>query len=125
MEHLLEQEQAEQAASLCPKILKKDQKIWDHWLNEFGIRNQLKAIGPYIPVTDPKLSAEKYDLVLRNYLEHGYLNLYKKSLLFLDTAGFLKLIEKWPHDIYSTPVIISALEKVTDKDENLSTALTM
>lgn len=71
LEYLLEHGQAEKAASLCPQILKKEQKSWENWIYNFAGRNQLKAIGPYIPVNEPKLSTVVYEMVLGNYLKNG------------------------------------------------------
>eukprot|EP01104_Vermistella_antarctica_P020689 TRINITY_DN896_c0_g1_i3.p1 TRINITY_DN896_c0_g1~~TRINITY_DN896_c0_g1_i3.p1 ORF type:complete len:938 (+),score=181.35 TRINITY_DN896_c0_g1_i3:205-3018(+) len=96
--HLVRSGDIETAASLCPKILRRDAARWDAWIFKFA-RNgssDLKAISPYIPTGDPTLSARVYELVLNDFLIN-------------DHDGFLKTIRAWPSNLYNIQNIINVV----------------
>jgi len=102
----------EKAAEICPKILKKDAELWEKWIYNFAKQNQLKAIGPYIPVGNPTLSDVLYEMVLSYFLSN-------------DPVAFEKMITDWSPTVYSLPNLINAVEwKVkTNPDKHLMIAL--
>ena len=66
--HLLTQGKVAEAASECPKIFKRNEKLWEKWVYRFAELKQLKAISPYIPVGNPVLSDTVYEMVLNDFL---------------------------------------------------------
>lgn len=43
LEDLMDQKKFQQAAALCPRILMKDQKMWETWIYKFGKIMQLRV----------------------------------------------------------------------------------
>ncbi|KAJ1566881.1 Vacuolar protein sorting-associated protein 41, partial [Nowakowskiella sp. JEL0078] len=61
---LLEEGHYEEAAALCPKILRKDGKMWEKWIFAFSEAKHVKAIRPYIPLEEVEISSAVYEMVL-------------------------------------------------------------
>eukprot|EP01111_Echinosteliopsis_oligospora_P016112 TRINITY_DN6578_c0_g1_i1.p1 TRINITY_DN6578_c0_g1~~TRINITY_DN6578_c0_g1_i1.p1 ORF type:complete len:893 (+),score=224.14 TRINITY_DN6578_c0_g1_i1:30-2708(+) len=98
IDHLLETGKVNEAAALCSKILKSDGKLWEKWIFRFHKIKQLKAISPYIPVGNPRLSDTVYEMVLNYFLHY-------------DTEGFLKTITEWDHNLYNIQNVITAVRE--------------
>lgn len=93
---------AKQAAGLCPKVLGKDDKLWEKWVFRFGELNEFRAICDYIPTHKPLiLSSTVYEMVLGAFLS---------SPEEADRAKFVELIQNWPPSLYSVPNVINALK---------------
>ena len=116
LEHLLTTEHnAEEAARQCPGILGRDADLWQKWIIRFHQLGELRAITPVVPVSDPRLSDTIYALVLNQHLCD-------------DHKLFLATLTQWPHDIYDTNGIITAVcKKVREHpdDRDLLHALAM
>ena len=116
LEHLLTTEHnAEEAARQCPGILGRDADLWQKWIIRFHQLGELRAITPVVPVSDPRLSDTIYALVLNQHLCD-------------DHRLFLATLTQWPHDIYDTNGIITAVcKKVREHpdDRDLLHALAM
>ena len=87
----------EQAGALCPKVLKTNQSLWDHYVHMFLDLRQHRVISKYIPKENPRLSPAVYEMVLHHFLQEE------------NPQVFLKTIREWPPVIYNTNVIISAV----------------
>jgi vacuolar protein sorting-associated protein 41 len=93
---------AKRAAGLCPKVLGKDDKLWEKWVFRFGELNEFRAICDYIPTHKPLiLSSTVYEMVLGAFLS---------SPESSDRSKFLELIQNWPPTLYSVPNVINALK---------------
>ena len=51
------------------RILKVNKEAWESWVYHFASINQLRALAPYIPTNNPRLSTTIYDLVLNSFLD--------------------------------------------------------
>ena len=67
--YLLEDREYEEAARLCVKILGKSKAMWEEEVYKFAQIHQLKAIAPYLPRDEPKLSPGVYEMVLNEFLQ--------------------------------------------------------
>ena len=67
--YLLEDKEYEEAARLCVKILGKSKAMWEEEVYKFAQIHQLKAIAPYLPREEPKLSPGVYEMVLNEFLQ--------------------------------------------------------
>ncbi|KAJ3031748.1 Vacuolar protein sorting-associated protein 41 [Rhizophlyctis rosea] len=94
---LMESGQYEEAAKTCPKVLRSDAQLWEHWIYSFVEAKQLSIIRPYIPVDNPKLSSTVYELVLVHYLNS-------------DLETFVQILKQWPSSIYNITHVIDAVE---------------
>lgn len=97
--HLVNNGEINKAASLCPKILGKDPRLWDKWVFHFGKFGELKAIAQYVPIANPKLSEMAYEIILNDFLKH-------------DPHELVKLINAWPPTLYNTDNIIKAVDEI-------------
>ncbi|GAB6021658.1 Vacuolar protein sorting-associated protein 41 [Chamberlinius hualienensis] len=84
------------AASQSSSILGKDRLLWEEQVYKFASIHQLKAICPFLPRGDIRLSAAIYEMVLNEFLQTDY----KK---------FHELIQEWPPTLYDIPTIINAV----------------
>lgn len=66
--YLLENSQVNKAAEMCPKILKRDAKMWEKWVYKFAELNQLHAICDYVPIRTPTLIDTVYEMILGFYM---------------------------------------------------------
>ncbi|KAJ3348008.1 Vacuolar protein sorting-associated protein 41 [Allomyces javanicus] len=94
---LLEHDELERAAGLCPMVLGKDPELWERWIYVFADRDGLDAILPCIPTQNPVLNHTVYEVILAHYLSANF-------------KGFRNLIEKWPRQLYNTASLLGALE---------------
>ena len=70
--YLLEDRKYEEGARLCVKILGKNKAMWEEEVYKFAEIHQLKAIAPYLPRDEPKLSPGIYEMVLNEFLQTDY-----------------------------------------------------
>jgi len=61
----------EGAARICPQVLRANKSLWEHWAYLFMEIRQYKALCPFIPIDDPKLSPAVYEMVLHNILNEA------------------------------------------------------
>ncbi|KNE55443.1 hypothetical protein AMAG_01334 [Allomyces macrogynus ATCC 38327] len=94
---LLEHDELERAAGLCPMVLGKDPELWERWIYVFADRDGLDAILPCIPTQSPVLNHTVYEVILAHYLSANF-------------KGFRNLIERWPKQLYNTASLLGALE---------------
>ncbi|XP_071956402.1 vacuolar protein sorting-associated protein 41 homolog [Antedon mediterranea] len=94
---LIENEEFEDAASLCSSVFGKNKDLWEEWVYIFAKIQQLKVISPYIPLQDPRLSKAVYEMILNDFLR-------------TDLQGFHRLIRRWPQDLYDLMTIVSAVK---------------
>ena len=71
MEHLLDDSKFEQAAKLCPRLLKGDGEAWERWVYMFAQARQLPVLAPYIPVQEPRLRKMAYEVSSAALLSPG------------------------------------------------------
>ncbi|KAK3752405.1 hypothetical protein QZH41_008609, partial [Actinostola sp. cb2023] len=100
---LMDNENYEQAARMCVKVLNDDKKLWEDEVYKFARKHQLKAIAPYIPRGNVKLSSAIYEMVLYDFLK-------------TDCQKFQDMVKEWPSDLYSIQAIISAVQEQLEKD---------
>ncbi len=86
--YLLEDREYDEAARLCVKILGKNKVLWEEEVYKFAQIQQLKAIAPYLPRDDPKLTPGVYEMVLNEFLQTDHV-VRCRSKQFLG-VGFLK-----------------------------------
>lgn len=102
MQHLFTEGDVNAAAALCPKILKRDAKLWQKWIYKFYDRNELRALVDYIPVGNPLLEDTVYEMVLAYFMNSSeprdHLKLYG-------------LVQDWPPGLYNLKNVITALKK--------------
>lgn len=96
LNHLLEQEEFEQAGQLCQKILGTEKRLWEEEVFKFARIHQLRAVSPYLPRGDHRLSSTIYEMVLYEFL-------------ILDAKGFLNVLKEWSPDLYNVKTITAAL----------------
>lgn len=97
LDHLVNHDQYQTAAKASPAILGNNAKAWEDWIFLFTEKGQLEAIIPFVPVEIPKLSKLVYEVILVH-------------LLRKDPENMLKMIRKWPSDIYNVSAVISATQ---------------
>ncbi|KAK9762214.1 Vacuolar protein sorting-associated protein 41, variant 2 [Basidiobolus ranarum] len=102
---LMEDGDYERAASTCPKVLKKDPKLWEKWVFSFAEVKELKAISPYVPTEDPQLSSTVYEMILAYFLN-------------TDHELFNQTIKTWPSSLYDIQNVIVAVEDALSKEGN-------
>lgn len=107
MDDLLNKGEAEKAASFCPKLFGKDVKLWEKWIVWFARKKQLKAIAAHIPLENPRLGRNMYEMVLNCFLTENH-------------EQFMQTIKVWPIGLYSIDKIIPAVEERLRKDPNAS-----
>lgn len=86
-------------AVLCSTLLRNDAPSWESWIGKFMHARQLAEIHSYIPVENPVLSANTYEVVLNAFLatpEHH--------------ARFLAAVKAWPSKLYSAHVLIPVVK---------------
>lgn len=96
--YLCSTKQYQEAADLCPRVLRDDAAAWERWIYTFGQEAQLPLLAPKLPITNPVLSPAAYDMALvaclRSPAEHDVL----RSLVdawspgIYDAAGLLALV---------------------------------
>lgn len=59
----------EKAASLLAKVLGQDKRAWEDWVFLFAQKQQLEAIIPFVPTSQPQLGDMVYELILAFLLQ--------------------------------------------------------
>jgi hypothetical protein len=68
LNHLIAKGSYDEAAAICPNLLQGDPDLWQSWIAAFSEKGQTKALAPYIPTENPRLSYFTYGIVLRDFL---------------------------------------------------------
>jgi len=76
MTSLIKENRFSEAAAVCPKILRKNGKLWEDWILLFNNSNKLSEIIPYIPNTNPQLNPSIYELILSYLLKNDKKKIY-------------------------------------------------
>ncbi|XP_078322203.1 vacuolar protein sorting-associated protein 41 homolog isoform X3 [Crassostrea virginica] len=105
LDYLLSEENFEEAAMQCPRILGKNKELWEAETLKFHKLRQLKVLAPYLPRSDPQLSPTIYELVLNDFLN-------------TDAEKFLSLVKEWPSNLYNVQTIITATLDRLDRERN-------
>eukprot|EP01041_Mallomonas_annulata_P004788 gene4788-9542_t len=79
---LLEEDQAEEAAAECPRLLGQNALEWEKWIYAFALKRRLSCLASYIPTNEPRLPPALYEMVLDHFLANN-------------TKSFLEMIQKW------------------------------
>ncbi|XP_028074583.1 vacuolar protein sorting-associated protein 41 homolog [Camellia sinensis] len=98
LDHLIVERKYTEAASLCPKLLRRSASAWERWVFHFAHLRQLPVLVPYIPTENPRLRDTAYEV----------------SLVALTTnpsfhKDLLSTVKCWPPVIYSALPVISAI----------------
>ncbi|KAL6499759.1 Vacuolar protein sorting-associated protein 41 [Orobanche gracilis] len=99
LDHLIVERKYAEVASLCPKLLQGSVSAWERWVFHFAHLRQLPVLVPYIPTENPRLRDTAYEVAL--------VALATNTSFHTD---LLKIVKAWPHVIYSSLPIISAIE---------------
>eukprot|EP01156_Anaeramoeba_ignava_P001854 Anaeramoba_ignava/a2041_18.p1 GENE.a2041_18~~a2041_18.p1 ORF type:complete len:609 (+),score=159.35 a2041_18:730-2556(+) len=103
------------AALQCPKVCGENPLMWEKWISQFFENQQFQEISPYIPIQNPRLKQEIYEMILNSFLENDNLDL------------FYQTINKWPKNIYNPRAIILIIldkqKKINSLDERLALPL--
>ncbi len=62
--------QTEKAARACVELLGTDTISWEHWVFEFGRKDALDVLVPYVPTGDPLLPSTIYEAALEHLMLH-------------------------------------------------------
>ncbi|KAF8338443.1 vacuolar assembling protein VPS41 [Amanita rubescens] len=111
IEYLVDQEEYDKAAELCPKVCGHSVKRWESWIFTFAERRQLQAIIPYTPIESPTLDRVVYDMIMAHFLAH-------------DHQALLQTIKEWPKDAYDISAVIVAVRSELEKLSMFSSTLT-
>lgn len=68
MDYLIKQDEYSEAGRIAVQVLDKNKTAWEQEAYKFAKLQQLKAIAPYLPRGDPKLSPAIYEMVLKDFL---------------------------------------------------------
>lgn len=98
LRHLLKERNFTEAASLCPRLFGDNVKLWETWILVFAKEKQCKALAPYVPTGNPRLSDLSYGIILKDFL-------------LTDHDEFLNLIRDWPRDLYDHEVVVAAIKE--------------
>lgn len=96
----------EYATLECIRLIGKDPILWERWIYAFIKKQLLVHILPYIPVDDPLLPKEVYEVVLETFFLH-------------DSRLFLSLVELWGRlkpPIFSHEGLLARLESAPELD---------
>ncbi|KAG5460394.1 MAG: LOW QUALITY PROTEIN: hypothetical protein BJ554DRAFT_7565, partial [Olpidium bornovanus] len=117
----------DRAAALCSKVLSDDARRWEDWVFRFTELRQLKAISPYIPVSQPQLSSTVYEMVIAYFLSRDYhvsdFPLLQFGVLCNSQAveridlgispvlmqTLLTMIRRWPASLYDANAVVKAV----------------
>ncbi|KAJ3013357.1 Vacuolar protein sorting-associated protein 41 [Thoreauomyces humboldtii] len=104
METLMLEDRFEDTAALCPKILRSDSTLWETWIRKFAKEQQLMAVHPFIPTTEPQLATEIYDMVLTFLLNN-------------DLKAFHETVTRWPPSVFNITQMITDIERMLKADQ--------
>ena len=100
----------EEAAALCPRLLRRSKLLWERWIFRFArARGALRALAPYVPTADPTLSRETYETILHAFLADER-----------DHARFLAVVRAWPSKLFSVRGLIAAVGKALDAEASFN-----
>ncbi|MCL7023700.1 hypothetical protein MKW94_020077 [Papaver nudicaule] len=99
LDHLILERRYADAASLCPKLLRRSSSAWKRWIFRYARFRQLPVLVPFIPTENPRLCDTAYEAALVALATNPS---FHKNLL--------STIKSWPSVIYSALPIISAIE---------------
>ncbi|CAO2813254.1 unnamed protein product [Amaranthus hypochondriacus] len=99
LEHLLAEKRYDEAAALCPKLLRGSASAWERWIIHFAQLRQLPVLSRYLPTENPKLSDTLYELALVALATNP---VYHKD--------FLSAVKSWPRSVYSPMTVLSEIE---------------
>lgn len=99
LDHLLAEKRYDEAAALCPKLLKGSASAWERWIIRFAQLRQLPVLAHYMPTENPKLSDTLYELALVALAMNPA---YHKD--------FLSAVKSWPQSVYSALTVLSEIE---------------
>ncbi|KAI8803585.1 hypothetical protein BJ742DRAFT_828067 [Cladochytrium replicatum] len=102
---LIEEGRFNDAAALCPKILRTDATLWEHWIFVFAKHKEVKTIKPFIPTNNPQLSSTVYNMVLAYFLNS-------------DHETFLETVKEWPPELLIGKDLTDEAEKALSKEPN-------
>lgn len=94
LEQLIERQEFERAAEMCPTVFGADARFWEEQVYRFARLRQLRCLAPVLP--QGGLDPTAYEMVLNEFLQ-------------LDPEGFLKLICEWDSALYSVPTVVNAV----------------
>ncbi|KAI8920586.1 hypothetical protein BC831DRAFT_515430 [Entophlyctis helioformis] len=100
---LMAEEKYNEAAASCPKLLRTNADLWEHWVHKFAEADKLNAITAFVPLEEPQLSKSVYELILVHYLD-------------TDPEALLQVILVWPVALYDVQSMIQAVHAVYVKD---------
>lgn len=112
LDHLLSQEQYDEAAKLCLQAFGNDKILWEEEVFKFVKVQQLRSVSAYLPRSDEcKLKPHVYEMVLFEYLQ-------------LDPPGFLNLIKEWSSNLYNISAVVNAVfDHFNENDPNANVLL--
>ncbi|KAI8813292.1 hypothetical protein BJ742DRAFT_746816 [Cladochytrium replicatum] len=102
---LIEEGRFSDAAALCPKILRTDATLWEHWIFVFARQKEVKTIKSFIPTDNPRLSITVYNMVLACFLNS-------------DHETFLETVKEWPPELLISKDLTDETEKALSKQPN-------
>eukprot|EP00210_Caulerpa_lentillifera_P006342 g6058.t1 len=99
MEHLISEKKIEEAASLCPELLGDDAVRWERYVYIFAHDNHLGTLSAYVPIENPTLKANTYNMVLRSCITHPSFHIQLQ-----------KLVQEWPPTVYSPSALAKEIQ---------------
>lgn len=99
LDHLIVERKYAEAASLCPKVLRRSAAAWERWVFHFAHLRQLPVLVPYIPTENPVLRDTAYEVAL-----------VALATIPSSHKDLLSAVKHWPPAIYSAVPIIAAIE---------------
>lgn len=99
MEHLISEKKIEEAASLCPELLGDDAVRWERYIYIFAHDNHLGTLSTYVPIENPTLKANTYNMVLRSCITHPSFH-----------SQLQKLVKDWPPSVYSPSTLAREIQ---------------
>ncbi|KAI3679451.1 hypothetical protein L2E82_51362 [Cichorium intybus] len=99
LDHLIVERKYAEAASLCPKVLRRSAASWERWVFHFAHLRQLPVLVPYIPTENPVLRDTAYEVAL-----------VALATIPSSHKDLLSAVKTWPPVIYSAVPIIAAIE---------------
>lgn len=94
LEQLIQNQQFERAAEMCPTVFGADARFWEELVYRFACLRQLRSLAHVLP--QGGLDPTAYEMVLNEFLQ-------------LDPEGFLQLITVWDPALYSVPTVVNAV----------------
>ncbi|KAJ3412220.1 Vacuolar protein sorting-associated protein 41 [Chytridiales sp. JEL 0842] len=112
LKSLVEKKEFAEAAGLLPKILRGDVKLWEEWIYVFCEKGQMDAVRGVVPVREPRLGKDLYEMILSQYLNRASTPLASTKSKEDSYASFLDLVRTWPADIYDPSIVLDAVQDI-------------